>query len=85
MKIIELSTDDCRSDDLLMRCTRMTISRVPAVGEIIRVLGTRSGMSTTFWFRVTEVVHNARLEQHPQRNDELDAWVKGLTIPEAWS
>lgn len=62
--------------------TRAMLSRVPASGEVLRILATENGSTVEQWFRVLTVVHNANTSEYPRRSaEELDAWVYCARIP----
>jgi hypothetical protein len=58
-----------------LRCICVTMSRVPQVHEIVRVLRTVNGLTVAFWFQITRVVHNAGTDLYPLREHQLDAYV----------
>lgn len=84
--IVELNSD--RAGSLInagdLRAARISVSRVPAVDEIIRALAIVNGGTKALWFQVTRVVHNANTETFPRRNGELDAWVFCVPCEEVW-
>ncbi len=58
-----------------LRYKRITLSRVPCVGEKVRILATQDGLTTAFIFMVKELIHNSNNEDYPRRENEFDAWI----------
>ena len=66
--------------ELCAYAIRVTMSRVPSVNEVVRILQSVDGMTTAFWYRVTHVMHNADTNMYPRRDGEIDAWVDCVII-----
>lgn len=57
---------------------RITLSRVPTIGEVVRILDDTEERGTTArLFHVISVTHVANTERYPKRENELDAWIYG--------
>lgn len=65
MVIVEIASDAGGE----LRAFRATLSRVPVVGETIRVLWTINGGCVALGFQVLAVVHNAATAEYPPRGD----------------
>lgn len=74
--VLELITDAVGD----LRAFRVTMSRVPNIDEIVRILATVNGGTTAFFFQVTHVVHIAHTDDYPRRETEIDAWVHCLSV-----